>query len=235
MASLTQQDLEVLYLVLLERKAQRNDQQQQLQRQQRQQLQQHHQANRQSHQNNHHSSERQQRLNQGPTVTAYHNTDADRVIIKEQKMKRGSSGWVGGGIYWAETEAETHGKTQNKGRTLQAKVQLGRTLEMNVTNADSNMTYSKLQAKGYDSVKLTGPATGDEYVVYNSDQVSEIDYAGSTSGSTSSRSPSYSSSSSSSSTCSTCQQTGCRKTHTCRNCGTYIGNLDRCHNCHYNN
>lgn len=122
---------------------------------------------------------RQQRLDLGPVITKYHNTDADRPIINSQKMKRGSAGWVGGGIYFADTEAETLGKTKNKGRTLQATVRLGRTLEMNVTNADSNMTYSKLQSLGYDSVKLTGPSTGDEYVVYNSDQVSEIDYAGS--------------------------------------------------------
>ena len=171
-----------------------------------------------------HRSERQQRLDQGPTVTKYHNTDAHRAIIEEQKMKRGSSGWVGGGIYFADTEAETHGKTKNRGQTLQAKVQLGRTLTVTPTSADSNMTYSKLQNLGYDSVKLTGPSTGDEYVVYNSDQVNEIDYAGSTS----SRSHS---SSTTSSLCSTCGQTGCRKTHSCRTCGRYLGTCDLCNIC----
>ena len=185
MASLVQ-DLEDLYRLLSIRKAQRKDQQQQQQsqrhhRQPRRQRQHRHKKNRHQTKKKKHLSKRQQRLKKGPTVIKYHNTDAHRPIIKEQKMKRGSSGWVGGGIYWADTEAETLGKTQNKGRTLQAKVQLGRTLTVNQTTADTNMTYTKLQKMGYDSVKLTGPSTGDEYVVYNSDQVSEIDYAGSTS------------------------------------------------------
>ena len=180
-------------------------------------------------------NERQQRLDQGPTVTKYHNTDAHRAIIEEQKMKRGSSGWVGGGIYFADTEAETHGKTKNRGQTLQAKVQLGRTLTVTPTSADSNMTYSKLQNLGYDSVKLTGPSTGDEYVVYNSDQVNEIDYAGSTS--SKSHSSSYSSSSycpmpSVVSTSIPSVYHSISGTDTCRKCGTYYGTLDQCYICH---
>ena len=123
---------------------------------------------------------RASRLRDGGTATLFHNTSADREIISEQRMVRGSSGWAGGGIYFAGSENETLQKTQNKGRTLQAKVKLGRVLEV-TTSSVKDYSFTELQNLGYDSVKITGIRTGDEYVVYNHDQVSSISYASSSS------------------------------------------------------
>ena len=43
-----------------------------------------------------------------------------------------------------------------------------------VGSSPPDFTYSGLRRDGYDSVKITGRASGDEYVVYNSDQVLSI-------------------------------------------------------------
>ena len=116
---------------------------------------------------------RASRLRDGGTATLFHNTDADRKIISEQRMVRGSSGWAGGGIYFAGSENETLQKTQNKGRTLEARVKLGRVLVV-TTSSVKDFSFTELQNMGFDSVKITGIRTGDEYVVYNGDQVGSI-------------------------------------------------------------
>ena len=116
---------------------------------------------------------RANRLRDGGTVTLFHNTNADREIISSQRMVRGSSGWAGGGIYFAGSENEALQKTQNKGRTLEARVKLGRVLVV-TTSSVKDFSFTELQNMGFDSVKITGIRTGDEYVVYNGDQVGSI-------------------------------------------------------------
>ena len=42
-------------------------------------------------------------------------------------------------------------------------------------HGDKSITFHTLGAEGYDSVLITGLRTGDEYVVYNWDQVDSIE------------------------------------------------------------
>ena len=117
--------------------------------------------------------DRSERLAQGPTRTLYHQTDRDaaKSIIDSQKMRRGSVGSVGGGIYFALSVEDTERKATQKGVVLQATVRLGRTKTL--ASRDSSITFTSLCGEGYDSVRLT-VFNGDEYVVYNYDQVSDI-------------------------------------------------------------
>ena len=86
-------------------------------------------------------------------------------------MLRGSSGAVGGGIYFAEDRPTAERKAHHHGNCLVAEVKLGESKVMDQT--DGSITYVKLLNEGYDSVKLTA-LNGTEWVVYNWDQVSNI-------------------------------------------------------------
>jgi hypothetical protein len=89
-------------------------------------------------------------------------------------MLRGSQGLCGGGIYFAESPSETNAKAHHKGVVLVATVRLGRSKRMD--DGDSGTTFSSLTSDGYDSV-ICHRHTGTEYVVYNSDQVTDISVA----------------------------------------------------------
>ena len=88
-------------------------------------------------------------------------------------MKRGSDGFAGGGIYFADSKEATDRKAHSRGTYLQATVNLGRA---KVINDRANVSYTALKAQGFDSVKIVGLASGPEYVVYNWDQVADIRY-----------------------------------------------------------
>lgn len=118
------------------------------------------------------ASARSSRL-EGNIRELYHETDPSRgsSILSSQLMERGASGSVGGGIYFAESPDKARQKATRHGCMLRARVKLGSVRTMNST--DSSVTFSSLLGSGYDSVRLTC-LNGDEYVVYNSDQVVSI-------------------------------------------------------------
>jgi hypothetical protein len=106
----------------------------------------------------------------------YHQTDSAtaNIIIQTQKMKPGSGGLAGGGIYFATTPELTSHKAHKKGVILEATVALGRihTLE---AAGDPTMTLQKLNSLGYNSVCIArAVSSGQEYVVYDPKQVSAI-------------------------------------------------------------
>jgi hypothetical protein len=97
-------------------------------------------------------------------------------ILNSQIMKKGKKGLAGGGIYFADTGADSHRKTENRGIMLNAVVNLGRVKTIN-PKGDPKITYCKLVKDGFDSVKIPR-RKGEEYVVYNSDQVKNIKVSG---------------------------------------------------------
>ena len=136
--------------------------------------------------------QQQQRALSGTKL--YHQTDfaTANIIIQTQKMKPGSGGLAGGGIYFATTPELTAHKAHKKGVILEATVALGRihTLE---AAGDPTMTLQKLNSLGstplgstplgstplgYNSVCIArAVSSGHEYVVYDPKQVSAIQYA----------------------------------------------------------
>lgn len=118
---------------------------------------------------------RKQRLNSNIKVL-YHQTSqsAAESIRKQNKMTRGTAGLVGGGIYFTEQISETHPKAHNTGYIVIAKVKLGKVKNVS-SSGDSTITYRSLLSQGYDSVHVKGRSNGDEFVVYNSDQVEIVD------------------------------------------------------------
>ena len=121
--------------------------------------------------------ERKTRLAAGSVRTLYHQTNAAAAaaIVASQKFLRGSSGSVGAGIYFAATVKATYRKAQSSGPVLQADVCLGNV--KHIFSNDEHITFTKLRAEGFDSVKTTYFQSGVEYIVYNFDQVSNIRYA----------------------------------------------------------
>lgn len=103
----------------------------------------------------------------------YHQTNAAaaKEIVSTQKMILGSTGWAGGGIYFALTPEATNSKAHEKGVILKAKVRLG--VVWYLAKTDPTMNFKKLAALGADSIVLSRP-TGPEYVVYHPDQVKKI-------------------------------------------------------------
>ena len=106
----------------------------------------------------------------------YHQTSkriAD-IILNTQVMKPGTAGVAGGGIYFATTPELTEHKAHRKGVILEARVSLGRVHELD-RDGDHQMSLSKLQQMGYDSVCINrGHSSGLEYVVYEPERVLEI-------------------------------------------------------------
>ena len=106
----------------------------------------------------------------------YHQTDAAtaNIILRTQHMKPGSGGLAGGGIYFATTPELTGHKAHRTGVILEVTVALGRIHTLDA-NGDPNMTLQKLKALGFDSVCIARPvSSGQEYVVYDPEQVLRI-------------------------------------------------------------
>jgi hypothetical protein len=116
--------------------------------------------------------DRNKRLNLNGTRRLYHQTSDDiaDIIINDQKMLRGSDGLAGGGIYFAETPLDTDHKTLHPGTILECDVKLGKVKTVSYSGEDT--CFRKLLWEGYDSVHI--PRRGNEYVVYNHDQVENI-------------------------------------------------------------
>ena len=87
-------------------------------------------------------------------------------------MHRGDDGWVGGGIYFASTPQQAANKTQHgKDCLVEAKVALGKSKVVRALSWTAKENFTQLHQQGFDSVHLKGPPTGDEFVIYNYDQV----------------------------------------------------------------
>ena len=107
-------------------------------------------------------------------ITLYHLTSisAGKAIKKSGKMLRGSSGWFGGGIYFAKSVAICARKSKNgTDCVIKAEVNMGKALVINANTCKTTYTYTKLKNMGCDSVIANGIATGDEFVVFNYSQV----------------------------------------------------------------
>ena len=118
--------------------------------------------------------DRDARLSRGPTKTLYHQTDAAAAdsIVRGQQFHRGSGGSLGGGIYFAASPSATDAKAHSHGVVLEATVRLGCIKE--VHHIDNNLTFDSLNRAGFDSVHADMFSTGDEWVVYNWDQATQI-------------------------------------------------------------
>lgn len=103
----------------------------------------------------------------------YHITKFGEEIRESGEMFRGSDGAVGGGIYFASSDHKCTGKANSAGWLVKARVLTGKAKEVD-TDDLKDYTFTMLQRKGYDSIKLKGFSTGTEYVVYNKDQVELI-------------------------------------------------------------
>lgn len=118
--------------------------------------------------------DRHQRLRENQLYPAYHQTNRDgfRGIVQSHEMHRGSRGVAGGGIYFATDPEHTDHKmaVADGGFLLKCQVLLGNVNEWRARQEDHDMTFSKLMKLGYDSVHIPRPG-GEEFVVYNSDQV----------------------------------------------------------------
>ena len=112
----------------------------------------------------------------------YHQTSGDiaEIILRSppgKQMKPGTEGLAGGGIYFATTPELTGHKAHAHGVILRAYVRLGKikTLE---AEGDTRMTLDKLKRQGFDSVCIARKvSSGQEYVVYDPDQVLFIERA----------------------------------------------------------
>jgi len=110
----------------------------------------------------------------GKVLTLYHQTSPEIAkLILNSSFKPGRRGWCGGGIYFATDPEATEGKAigtdSHLGFIIEAKVDVGRVLEMSST-CDLKMSGPKLWAQHYDSIRFD-PGDGDEYVLYNSSRI----------------------------------------------------------------
>lgn len=116
-------------------------------------------------------------------MTLFHQTNPEsgQKIIREQRFvcsdpSRGKF-LAGPGIYFAVSADDTHHKVRNpanKGCILAATVNLGRVLDIPF-EGDQSITAETLRARGYDSVRIPRRGNpGTEYVVYNTNQISNI-------------------------------------------------------------
>lgn len=113
-------------------------------------------------------------MNSSGIVTLYHTTSGDSAekILAGKRMYRGSTGAFGGGIYFAETVADSKRKAHSQGVTLKASVLIGKSKVL--PNLDNSITFTQISKEGYDSV--TGTClNGKEYIVYNCSQVRNIE------------------------------------------------------------
>ena len=113
---------------------------------------------------------------EGGVVVLYHQTDRScwKLIQESGRMKCGSIGLAGGGIYFALSKSATDGKAHRTGVVLTCEVRLGRVKEISYSG-DYSITSESLRREGFDSVMIPRSA-GHEYVVYQSDQVTVLDH-----------------------------------------------------------
>ena len=113
-----------------------------------------------------------QQAKRGQPTRLYHVTSkaAALSIQRSGKMKKGSQGAYGGGIYFASSRESANYKAHSKGYVIEADVYLGNPLQV---SSAGDHSLRELEAKGYNSVHAArGPGGGNpEWVVYSGDQV----------------------------------------------------------------
>ncbi len=82
----------------------------------------------------------------------------------------GSSGIAGGGIYFAETEADANRKAHRNGAMLRCEVDLGRQLQI-PSGGDTHARQAMMNG-GYQSVMV--PRNGTEHVIYDPSRVKRV-------------------------------------------------------------
>mmetsp|Transcript_90392 Transcript_90392/g.162982 ORF Transcript_90392/g.162982 Transcript_90392/m.162982 type:complete len:281 (-) Transcript_90392:109-951(-) len=110
----------------------------------------------------------------GKVLTLYHQTGGQAgPLILANGFRPGSSGWCGGGIYFAAspkaTETKAIGPQSHKGFMIQAKVNVGRVKYM-PKHCDRSLNGAKLASWGFDSVRFN-PGDGNEFIVYDSSRI----------------------------------------------------------------
>jgi hypothetical protein len=106
----------------------------------------------------------------GNVLTLYHQTGGGSgPLILRGGFRPGSTGWCGGGIYFATspqaTETKAIGPQSHKGFMIEARVNIGRVKDMPRT-CDRGMNAGRIHAMGFDSIRFN-PGDGTEYVVYS--------------------------------------------------------------------
>lgn len=109
----------------------------------------------------------------GLYLMLYHVTGAAGLsgITQCQAMKGGSSGKLGGAIYFADSKEVANAKALRKGITLVALVEVGRIMVL--MNAYSNVTKDKLDQVGCSCIKSIY-SNGAEYIIYNPSLVKAV-------------------------------------------------------------
>lgn len=111
------------------------------------------------------------------TKVLYHLTNSGQAIKQSGEMRRGSSGLVGGGIYFADSAEVCKQKAHTTGWLITARVLVGKAKVVDMSGFKSltallnQYSFQSLQSEGYDSIRVSGLKTGEEYIVYNKDQV----------------------------------------------------------------
>jgi hypothetical protein len=96
-------------------------------------------------------------------------------ILRKQEMHPGAHGLCGPGIYFGTDPSQLYRKARAKGVTLSADVDVGRVMLAQKSHVHPDEDWGQiLQVRGYDSVKCTGLASGDEYIVYDAGRVKSI-------------------------------------------------------------
>jgi len=110
----------------------------------------------------------------GRVLTLYHQTSAyaGRLIL-QNGFRPGSSGWCGGGIYFALTPEDTYtkaiGPQSHQGFMIEAKVNVGRVKYLS-SKCDRSLNGRRVSMQRFDSVSFD-PGDGREYVVYSKDRI----------------------------------------------------------------
>jgi hypothetical protein len=109
---------------------------------------------------------------QEKTLTLYHCTDTESayLILADQRFIRGSDGYFGGGMYYAESVQDAERKAHKKGVVLSAEVRVGKAL---VCDQQYKGDYQSLKALGCNSIKGTC-LNGTEWVVFNNGRIRGI-------------------------------------------------------------
>lgn len=116
----------------------------------------------------------------GPRVRVlYHLTARGEDIKESGEMLRGSRGLAGGGIYFADSPDTCRAKALSNGYIIKARVLVGKAKvvslgPLNLGAIINQYDFTSLQGEGFDSLQIEGLRTGDEFIVYNKDQVELI-------------------------------------------------------------
>lgn len=116
-------------------------------------------------------------------INGFHQTSPD--VAKEinkgnqgSKMRPGSRGALGPGIYFAHTEEDTNGKALSKGVVFLCRIATGRVKVLE--HWDPSWTEQKMKDSGYDTLMILGNRTADanrpEYKIYDPERIAIVSW-----------------------------------------------------------